>query len=73
MTNTSPEGSVEQIPIHFAERRGPYTYLDQFGIWSCRFSADGKEVVAGGSGNIFGVCDSFALEYEHLFILTSSI
>ncbi|KAG6830886.1 hypothetical protein H0H92_014037, partial [Tricholoma furcatifolium] len=24
-----------------------------FGIWSCRFSADGNEVVAGGSGNIF--------------------
>ncbi|KAG1757821.1 WD40-repeat-containing domain protein [Suillus lakei] len=26
---------------------------DAFGIWSCRFSADGNEVVAGGSGQIF--------------------
>ncbi|KAG6868495.1 hypothetical protein C0993_002033 [Termitomyces sp. T159_Od127] len=26
---------------------------EDFGIWSCRFSADGNEVIAGGSGNIF--------------------
>ncbi|KZT30917.1 WD40 repeat-like protein [Neolentinus lepideus HHB14362 ss-1] len=26
---------------------------ERFGIWSCRFSADGTEVVAGGDGKIF--------------------
>ena len=27
---------------------------NDFGIWSCKFSADGNEVVAGGDGKIFG-------------------
>lgn len=27
---------------------------DDFGLWSCRFSADDKEIVAGGDSNIFG-------------------
>ena len=27
---------------------------DDFGIWNCKFSADGNEVVAGGDGKIFG-------------------
>lgn len=56
MTCTSPGESSAQIPIPFADppsRRG-YNFGDgEFGIWSCRFSADGNEVVAGGSGNIF--------------------
>jgi WD repeat-containing protein 23 len=48
------DASTEQIPIRFAEpynRRG-YAYEDRFGIWSCRFSADGNEIIAGGSGEI---------------------
>lgn len=58
MTSTSPDGSSAQIPIPFSDptsRQTPYFgYGDSFGIWSCRFSADGNEVVAGGSGKIFG-------------------
>ncbi|TFK77480.1 WD40 repeat-like protein [Pluteus cervinus] len=47
-----------QTPISFADppRAGRNTWgghYDSFGIWSCRFSADGNEVVAGGSGSIF--------------------
>jgi len=53
MTSTSPEGFEEQTPIPFADARGGY-YRDHFGIWSCRFSADGNEVIAGGDGHIFG-------------------
>ncbi|RXW19331.1 hypothetical protein EST38_g6521 [Candolleomyces aberdarensis] len=49
MTSTSPEGPSEQIPIHFGDR----AFFDHFGIWSCRFSADGNEIVAGGDGKIF--------------------
>ncbi|KAG8745263.1 hypothetical protein FRC10_008436 [Ceratobasidium sp. 414] len=30
-------------------------YGDHFGIWTCRFSADGKEVIACGSQQIFGL------------------
>lgn len=37
-------------------------YEDDFGIWSCKFSADGNEVIAGGSSMIFGPCISI---YEH--------
>lgn len=53
MTNTLDNSP--QIPISFSDRsarsRG---YEEGFGIWSCKFSADGNEVVAGGSGKIFG-------------------
>ncbi|KAH7923909.1 WD40 repeat-like protein [Leucogyrophana mollusca] len=58
MTNTLDSSSV-QIPIRFADpprrqsRMWGYYDEDSFGIWSCRFSADGNEVVAGGSGQIF--------------------
>ena len=31
-----------------------WDYEDDFGIWSCKFSADGNEVIAGGSSMIFG-------------------
>ncbi|KAF9486361.1 WD40 repeat-like protein [Pholiota conissans] len=57
MTSTSPEGSTAQIPIPFADPVSRpsqlFSYGESFGIWSCRFSADGNEVVAGGSGKIF--------------------
>ena len=56
------DASTEQIPISFRDpapsrgRRGWDTWDDdeQFGIWSCKFSADGNEVIAGGSSMIFG-------------------
>lgn len=35
-------------------RRRQLSTLSEFGIWSCKFSADGNEVVAGGDGKIFG-------------------
>jgi len=53
MTSTAPDGDTSQIPIPFADP-GRLHY-EGFGIWSCRFSADGNEVVAGGSGKIFGM------------------
>ncbi|KDR85616.1 hypothetical protein GALMADRAFT_234583 [Galerina marginata CBS 339.88] len=57
MTSTAPDGSMAQIPIQFADptsrRSHYYGYGESFGIWSCRFSADGNEVVACGSGKIF--------------------
>lgn len=57
MTSTAPDGNMAQIPISFADpvRRSTFSYSEGFGIWSCRFSADGNEVVAGGNGNIFGL------------------
>ncbi|CDO75481.1 hypothetical protein BN946_scf184935.g17 [Trametes cinnabarina] len=62
MTSTL-DSSTEQIPISFKDptpqriRRGMTVWDDddQFGIWSCKFSADGKEVIAGGSSMIFGI------------------
>ncbi|KIM47605.1 hypothetical protein M413DRAFT_439274 [Hebeloma cylindrosporum] len=57
MTSTAPDGNSMQIPIPFSDpssRTSPFSgYGEHFGIWSCRFSADGNEVVAGGSGKIF--------------------
>ncbi|KAG2358232.1 WD40-repeat-containing domain protein [Suillus spraguei] len=59
MTSTL-DSSVTQTPISFQDpnqRQRARTHWgwdeDSFGIWSCRFSADGNEVVAGGSGQIF--------------------
>jgi DDB1- and CUL4-associated factor 11 len=56
MTSTL-DSSTQQTPIHFGDtRRQNLSFWggESFGIWSCRFSADGNEVVAGGNGNIFG-------------------
>ncbi|OBZ68544.1 LEC14B protein [Grifola frondosa] len=58
MTSTLDSSPV-QTPIYFADnvrgRRGGWSDYedDRFGIWSCKFSADGNEVIAGGSGMIF--------------------
>lgn len=59
MTSTL-DSSVTQTPISFQDpnqRQRARAHWgwdeDSFGIWSCRFSADGNEVVAGGSGQIF--------------------
>ncbi|KAJ7292730.1 WD40 repeat-like protein [Mycena rebaudengoi] len=61
MTNTL-DPSPAQIPIPFADpitsrhRNSPWG-LDSLGggyrIYSCRFSADGNEVIAGGNGHLF--------------------
>jgi WD repeat-containing protein 23 len=55
ITSTTPDGNDAQIPISFSDpvRRSVFNYGESFGIWSCRFSADGNELVAGGSGKIF--------------------
>ncbi|KAF9469759.1 WD40-repeat-containing domain protein [Collybia nuda] len=56
MTSTL-DGSPTQTPIPFADPVSRHSHVwgygESFGIWSCRFSADGNEVVAGGSGKIF--------------------
>ena len=59
MTKTrEPNGEQIPIPLADAPRRSTrgwhYSYADNFGIYSCRFSADGNEIVAGGSGSIYG-------------------
>lgn len=58
---TTLDPSSVQTPIRFADQRRQGRSLfgrgyqeDAFGIWSCKFSADGNEVIAGGSGHIFG-------------------
>ncbi|KAH9081527.1 WD40-repeat-containing domain protein [Lactarius deliciosus] len=54
---TTLDSSTTQIPLSFADpgptRRPGFMATDNFGIWSCKFSADGNEVVAGGDGKIF--------------------
>jgi WD repeat-containing protein 23 len=58
MTSTV-DPNPTQIPLRFADppqrqSRTVWGYDEEsFGIYSCRFSADGNEVVAGGSGKIF--------------------
>ncbi|KAJ3489586.1 hypothetical protein NLI96_g2008 [Meripilus lineatus] len=60
MTSTL-DPSQEQTAINFADpptarqqrRRTLFYDEDQYGIWSCKFSADGNEVVAGGREMIF--------------------
>lgn len=53
MTNPHDPTS-EQIPIRFgsASRRA-FGYGDHFSLYSCRFSASGTEIIAGGNGEIF--------------------
>jgi WD repeat-containing protein 23 len=60
MTSCSTlDSNPAQIPIRFADPPRRHSRMiwgsdeESFGIWSCRFSADGNEVVAGGSGKIF--------------------
>jgi len=53
------DGANEQTELSLADQAprsgGVWGYhpSDQFRIYSCRFSADGKEIVAGGTGNLF--------------------
>jgi len=54
MTNIHDPSPV-QIPISFDDPVGGGQSNDVYTrIWSCRFSADGNEIVAGGSGKLFG-------------------
>ena len=60
MTSTL-DGSSNTTAINFADRvhrrRGGVDFdydEDHYSIWSCKFSADGNEVIAGGSSMIFG-------------------
>ena len=56
MTKTF-EPSSPQVPLRFGSqyrhqsRFGWSQDSDYFGIYSCRFSADGNEVIAGGNGD----------------------
>ncbi|KAJ6541801.1 WD40-repeat-containing domain protein [Mycena capillaripes] len=59
MTNTT-DPAPSQIPIPFADPPGTRTRNNPWGdtyssfrIYSCRFSADGNEVIAGGNGQLF--------------------
>jgi WD repeat-containing protein 23 len=53
MTNTL-DSSPEQVALNFNDPRPGPSYEDRFAIWSCRFSADGNEVIAGGNAMIYG-------------------
>lgn len=60
MTSTL-DASSTTTAINFADRlsrrRGGIEYEfdeDHYSIWSCKFSADGNEIVAGGREMIFG-------------------
>ena len=51
------DSNPTQIPINFADAprsNGSYNYEDHYGVWSCKFSADGNEVIAGGTEMVFG-------------------
>ena len=68
MTSTL-DSSTDQIPISFRDpvpSRGRrvldmWSEEDQYGIWSCKFSADGNEVIAGGNSMIFGMSPLYCL------------
>ncbi|WVW81244.1 hypothetical protein I302_103235 [Kwoniella bestiolae CBS 10118] len=52
------ESDQEHVELNFSTtRRNDSWGYDRFGIWSIRFSADGKEVVAGASGGKIMVYD----------------
>lgn len=52
------DSSVEQHAINFADpRSGGGRYLhEDYGVWSCKFSADGNEIIGGGTEKVFGMC-----------------
>ena len=49
------EPSAPQIPLRFGTQGRRHSIWDHnsdyFGIYSCRFSADGNEIIAGGNGH----------------------
>ena len=50
MANTH-DASVRQTALEFGEEHT----AGMSAIWSCKFSADGNEVFAGGPGPIYGM------------------
>ncbi|KAK0465467.1 WD40-repeat-containing domain protein [Desarmillaria tabescens] len=62
MTSTIDD-TPTQVPIPFGStrtrRRDSWNYDEEFNIYACRFSADGNEVIAGGS-NLISVYDLLA-------------
>ena len=51
---TGADDESEQRSLYFGESRSGNDWHDRSGIWSCRFSSNGKELVAGGSGKLMG-------------------
>ncbi|KAG8835599.1 hypothetical protein FRC17_002191 [Serendipita sp. 399] len=52
LASTVPDDESEQRSLSFGHNRHDIGWDGRAGIWSCRFSADGKELVAGGSGKL---------------------
>lgn len=51
------EPDEEQVQLHLGRSTNNSWYDYRVGIFSCRFSADGREVIAGGSGGALFVYD----------------
>ena len=58
----------QQQSLDFADsqHRGRYGWVNPFGLRTCKFSADGDEVVAGGTQMLFGMhpCSSIVHRTE---------
>ena len=51
------DSNLTQTAINFADpprRGGAHDNYEHYGVWSCKFSADGNEVIAGGTEMVFG-------------------
>ncbi|KZT55525.1 WD40 repeat-like protein [Calocera cornea HHB12733] len=69
MAKTRDPTDEEQVPLHFHDRtsrraRGAWDDDGDFGIWSCRFSADGTEVVAGAGNRQDGLLFVYDLQAQ---------
>ena len=62
------DSNPTQVAIDFADRRrsGRSLYDDDYRVWSCKFSADGNEVIAGGTERVFGRCPSSIRGVTHV-------
>lgn len=73
LTSISPDGNPAQTPIFLGDtqhrRLGLFADDNVDRIWSCRFSADGKEIIAGGNGRILGLFSCLEEFYFALKIL----
>jgi len=50
------DSTIQQHAINFADPHSHnqhYSYGDPYGVWSCKFSADGNEVIGGGTDWVF--------------------
>ncbi|KZO96027.1 WD40 repeat-like protein [Calocera viscosa TUFC12733] len=69
MAKTRDPTDEEQVPLNFHDRIGRRPRLawdddGEFGIWSCRFSADGNEVVAGAGNRQDGLLFVYDLQAQ---------